>query len=394
MLNNRLKIICLSVAFISTATLVFAQKPRARDIGIPFEGTPGKWNAITDVPGVEVGYSTIISGSGKNHIGKGPVRTGVTAIFPNGKVNHHPVFANWYTLNGNGEMTGTTWLTESGFLETPVMITNTNSVGVVRDAVLKWFVEKNWYGDEKFWYTYPVVAETYDGAMNDIYGFQVKESNAWEALNSATTGPITEGNIGGGTGMMCLGFKGGTGTASRVITINGKNYTLGVLVQSNFGRKKNLTIAGVPVGQELKDTLNYEIKMPPQSKRQEGDGSIIVIVATDAPLLPHQLKRIAERVALGVGKVGGRGENSSGDIFLAFSTANPDAFSRNKSTQVEMLPNDQLNPVYEATVQSVEEAIINAMVAAETMEGINGNKAYALPHDAVIRLLKKHGMVK
>ncbi len=386
-----------SILFIGIVTftgIASAQKPRARDIGIPFEGTPGKNNAITDVPGVEVGYSTIISGSGANHIGKGPVRTGVTAIFPNGKVNHHPVFANWYTLNGNGEMTGTTWLTESGFLETPVMITNTNSVGVVRDAVLKWFVNKNWYGDEQFWYTYPVVAETYDGAMNDIYGFQVKESNAWAALDSAKSGPIKEGNVGGGTGMMCLGFKGGTGTASRLITINGKTYTLGVLVQSNFGRKKNLTIAGVPVGLELKDTLNYEIKAPPQSKRQEGDGSIIVIVATDAPLLPHQLKRIAERVALGVGRVGGRGENGSGDIFLAFSTANPDAFSRNKSTQVEMLPNDQLNPLYEATVQSVEEAIINAMVAADTMEGINGNKAYALPHDAVIRLLRKHNMIK
>jgi D-aminopeptidase len=287
MLINHPKAICLLVLFASIINIVFAQKPRARDIGIPFEGTPGKWNAITDVPGVEVGYSTIIRGSGKNVLGKGPVRTGVTAIFPNGKVNHHPVFANWYTLNGNGEMTGTTWLTESGFLETPVMITNTNSVGVVRDAVLKWFVDKSWYGNEEYWYTYPVVAETYDGALNDIYGFQVKESNAWKAMDSAATGPVKEGNIGGGTGMMCLGFKGGTGSASRVITINGKSYTLGVLVQSNFGRKKNLTIAGVPVGQELKDTLNYEIKAAPQSKRQEGDGSIIVIVATDAPLLPH-----------------------------------------------------------------------------------------------------------
>lgn len=384
----------LLVALAVSTTITFAQKPRARDIGIPFEGTPGKWNAITDVPGVEVGYSTIISGSGKNYAGKGPVRTGVTAIFPNGKVNHHPVFANWYTLNGNGEMTGLTWLTESGFLETPVLITNTNSVGVVRDAVLKWFVEKNWYGNEKGWYTYPVVAETWDGAMNDIYGFQVKESNAWEAMNSATTGPVKEGNIGGGTGMLCLGFKGGSGTASRIVTINGKQYTLGVFVQSNFGRKKNLTIAGVPIGQELKDTLNYEIHDLANSHRQEGDGSIIVVVATDAPLLPHQLKRIAERVALGVGRVGGRGENSSGDIFIAFSTANPDAFNRSKSTQVEMLPNDQCNPLYEATVQSVEEAIINAMVAADTMEGVNGNKAYALPHDAVMRLLRKHGMVK
>lgn len=380
--------------FLFLVTNAFAQKPRARDIGIPFEGKPGKYNAITDVPGVEVGYSTIISGSGKNIMGKGPVRTGVTAILPNGKVNHHPVFANWYTLNGNGEMTGTTWLTESGFLETPVMITNTNSVGVVRDAVLKWFVHTNWYGNEQYWYTYPVVAETYDGGLNDIYGFQVKESNAFEALNSATTGAIKEGNVGGGTGMMCLGFKGGTGTSSRVLTINGKAYTLGVLVQSNFGRKKNLTIAGAPVGRELKDTQNYERKAPPQSKYEEGDGSIIVVLATDAPLLPHQLKRIAQRVALGVGKVGGRGENGSGDIFLAFSTANPDAFSRTGNTQVEMLANDQIDPLFEATVQSVEEAIINAMVAADTMEGINGNKAYALPHDAVIRVLKKYNIVK
>ena len=383
----------LSALLITLVNLAFAQKPRARDIGIPFEGTPGKWNAITDVPGVEVGYSTIISGSGKDHIGKGPVRTGVTAIFPNGKVNHHPVFANWYTLNGNGEMTGTTWVTESGFLETPVMITNTNSVGTVRDAVLKWFVDRSWY-HEDFWYTYPVVAETYDGFLNDIYGFHVKESNAYEALDSAKSGPIKEGNVGGGTGMMCLGFKGGTGTASRVITINGKNYTLGVLVQSNFGRKKNLTFAGVPVGAELKDTLNSILVLPPEYKKPEGQGSIIVVVATDAPLLPHQLKRIAERVALGVGIVGGRGENSSGDIFIAFSTANPAAFSRKDNVQVEMLANDQCNPLYEATVQSVQEAIINAMVAADTMEGINGNKAYALPHDAVIRLLKKHGMVK
>ncbi|MFB9843473.1 DmpA family aminopeptidase [Mucilaginibacter ginsenosidivorans] len=393
MLHHRLKTICPWIIFISISTSAFAQKPRARDIGIPFTGTPGKYNAITDVPGVEVGFSTIISGSGKDHIGKGPVRTGVTAIFPNGKVNHHPVFANWYSLNGNGEMTGTTWITESGFLESPVMITNTNSVGTVRDAVLKWFVDKNWYRED-FWYTYPVVAETYDGFLNDIYGFHVKEANAYEALDSAKPGPVQEGNVGGGTGMMCLGFKGGTGTASRVFTINGKQYTLGVLVQSNFGRKKNLTIAGVPVGLELKDTLNNKLVTPPEYKKPEGQGSIIVVVATDAPLLPHQLKRIAARVPLGIGIVGGRGENSSGDIFTAFSTANPDAFSRERSTQVEMISNDQINPLFEATVQSVEEAIINAMVAAETMEGINGNTSYALPHDAVIRLLRKHGMVK
>ena len=369
-----------------------AQKPRARDIGIPFDGVPGKYNAITDVKGVEVGYSTIISGSGKNVLGNGPVRTGVTAILPRGK-NNNPVYANWYTLNGNGEMTGTTWVTESGFLETPIMITNTNSVGVVRDAVLKWFVNKHWY-KEDFWYTYPVVAETYDGFLNDIYGFHVKESNAWEALDSTKTGYLKEGNVGGGTGMMCLGFKGGTGTASRVVKIKDSAYTVGVLVQSNFGRKKSLTIAGVSVGKELMDTLNNELKLPPQHYRKEGDGSIIVVVATDAPLLPHQLKRIAARVPLGIGIVGGRGTNGSGDIFIAFSTANENAFQRNDFTKVIALPNDLIDPLFEATVQAVEEAIINAMVAAETMEGINGNKSYALPHQLVIALLKKYNRIK
>ena len=368
----------------------FGQKPRARDIGIPFEGTPGKFNAITDVAGVEVGYSTIITGSGKNVRGKGPVRTGVTAILPRGR-NNNPVYANWYALNGNGEMTGTTWVTESGFLETPIMITNTNSVGVVRDAVLKWFVKTGWY-KEDFWYTYPVVAETYDGFLNDIYGFHVQESHAFEALNKAKGGPLQEGNIGGGTGMMCLGFKGGTGTSSRMLKVKDSTYTVGVLVQSNFGAKRNLTIAGVPIGKELKDTLNYEFKAPPSY--QPGDGSIIVVVATDAPLLPHQLKRLAARVPIGVGKVGGRGENGSGDIFIAFSTANTDAFQRAAVSEVDQLPNDLINPLFEATVQAVEEAIINAMVAAETMEGINGNKAYRLPHKLVIDALKKYNKIK
>jgi D-aminopeptidase len=374
--------------FIQTA--VTAQKPRARDIGIPFDGMPGKFNAITDVKGVEVGYSTIISGSGKNIRGKGPVRTGVTAILPRGK-NNNPVYANWYTLNGNGEMTGTTWVTESGFLEGPVMITNTNSVGTVRDAVLKWYVKKGWY-KEDFWYTYPVVAETYDGFLNDIYGFHVKESNAYEALDSAKSGFIKEGNVGGGTGMMCLGFKGGSGSSSRVIKVKDSTYTLGVFVQSNFGRKRNLTIAGVPVGKELIDTLNNEFKAPPSY--QAGDGSIIVVVATDAPVLPHQLKRIVQRVSLGIGLVGGQGTNGSGDIFIAFSTASPTAFQRAAFTKVDVLPNDEINPLFEATIQATEEAIINAMVAAETMEGINGNKSYALPHKLVMDVLKKYNRVK
>ncbi|MBL0136703.1 MAG: P1 family peptidase [Chitinophagaceae bacterium] len=380
--------ICL---FLLLQTFSMAQKPRARDIGIPFNGVTGKYNAITDVKGVEVGYSTIISGQGKNIRGKGPVRTGVTAILPRGR-NNNPVFANWYTLNGNGEMTGTTWITESGFLETPIMITNTNSVGVVRDAVLKWFVKTGWY-KEDFWYTYPVVAETYDGFLNDIYGFHVKEENAYEALNTAKSSSLQEGNVGGGTGMMCLGFKGGTGTSSRVVKIKDSTYTVGVLVQSNFGAKRNLTIAGVPVGRELKDTMNYVLNAPP-SYRQEGDGSIIVVVATDAPLLPHQLKRIAARVPVGVGIVGGSGENGSGDIFIAFSTANPSAFQREDFTKVEELPNDLINPLFDATVQAVEEAILNAMVAAETMEGINGNKAYGLPHNLVIDVLKKYKRIK
>jgi L-aminopeptidase/D-esterase-like protein len=385
-----MKKIIVIISLLLYQTYLYSQKPRARDIGIPFEGTPGKFNAITDVKGVEVGYSTIITGEGKNIRGKGPVRTGVTAILPRGH-NNNPVYANWYSLNGNGEMTGTTWVTESGFLEGPVMITNTNSVGVVRDAVLKWYVKTGWY-KEDFWYTYPVVAETYDGFLNDIYGFHVKEENAFEALNNAKSGLLKEGNVGGGTGMMCLGFKGGSGSSSRVIKIKDSAYTLGVFVQANFGRKRNLTIAGVPVGKELIDTLNNEFKAPPSY--QPGDGSIIVVVATDAPVLPHQLKRIVQRVSLGIGQVGGQGTNGSGDIFIAFSTANPTAFQRNNFTKVDVLPNDEINPLFEATIQATEEAIINAMVAAETMEGINGNKSYALPHKLVIDILKKYNRIK
>ena len=374
---------------------VYSQKPRARDLGIPFVGTPGVFNAITDVQGVQVGYSTIITGKGENTVGNGPIRTGVTAIFPRGKAKKFsPVYANWYSLNGNGEMTGTTWVTESGFLETPIMITNTNSVGVVRDAVLKWYVDTDWYSGEDWWYTYPVVAETYDGFLNDIYGFHVKEKHVLEAIENSSSGQIAEGNIGGGTGMMCLGFKGGTGTSSRVLKIKDSSYTVGALVQSNFGAKRNLSIAGVPVGVALKDTLNSVFNGPPKSRRQEGDGSIIVIVATDVPLLPHQLKRIAQRIPLGIGIVGGRGSNGSGDIFLAFSTANEGAFNRDNIASITSMPNDLLMPVFEATVQVVEEAIINAMIAAETMEGINGNTSYAIPHDVLVETLKKYNRIK
>lgn len=390
-MNKLLTILfCTLVCFQS-----FSQKPRAREIGVPFSGKTGEFNAITDVKGVEVGYSTVISGDGENVLGKGPIRTGVTAIFPRGKANKFsPVFANWYSLNGNGEMTGTTWLSESGFLETPIMITNTNSVGEVRQAVLKWFVDTDWYKGESWWYTYPVVAETYDGFLNDIYGFHVKEEHVLEAINDAKSGKITEGNVGGGTGMACLGFKGGTGTSSRILEIQDETYTVGVLVQSNFGSKENFTVDGVPVGLVLKDTLNYEFKSPPASHRKDGDGSIIVIVATDAPLLPHQLKRLAQRVPLGVGIIGGRGENGSGDIFLAFSTANEHAFNRDGNSSINMLSNDLMNPLFEATVQAVEEAILNAMLAAETMEGINGNKAYGLPADLLMETLTKYNRIK
>jgi L-aminopeptidase/D-esterase-like protein len=387
-----MKFTLLVILLLMTIFPVEAQKKRARDLGIPFVGETGKYNTITDVKGVEVGYSTIISGEGDSTAGKGPIRTGVTAIFPRGK-KFSPVYANWYSLNGNGEMTGTTWVTESGFLETPIMITNTNSVGIVRDTVLKWYVDIDWYQGEDWWYTYPVVGETYDGFLNDIYGFHVKEEHVLEAIDNTTIGAIAEGNVGGGTGMMCLGFKCGTGTSSRVINIKDKTYTVGVLVQANFGSKKNLTIAGVPVGRALKDTESEIYNAPPQSRRQEGDGSIIAIVATDAPLLPHQLKRIAQRIPLGIGIVGGRGSNGSGDIFLAFSTANKNAFNRDENTTVETLPNDKMTPLFEATVNAVEESIINAMVAAETMEGNNGNTSYAIPHDQLIDVLKKYNVI-
>ncbi|SMG52498.1 L-aminopeptidase/D-esterase [Marivirga sericea] len=387
--------IFLIFVIILTSSQLYGQKPRARDLGVPFNGTTGELNAITDVTGVEVGYSTIISGSGENIVGKGPIRTGVTAIFPRGKAQKFsPVFANWYSLNGNGEMTGTIWVTESGFLETPIMITNTNSVGVVRDAVLKWYVDTNWYNGEEWWYTYPVVAETYDGFLNDIYGFHVEEKHVLEAIDNAKAGKIAEGNVGGGTGMMCLGFKGGTGTSSRIVQIDDSTFTVGALVQANFGERNSLTIMGVPVGQVLKDTLNDKLNLPPQSYRKQGDGSIIVVLATDAPLLPHQLKRLAQRISLGVGKTGGYGRNGSGDIFIAFSTANPDAFQRYNFSEVTMLPNDLIDPLLEATVQVVEEAIINAMVAAETMEGINGNKSYAIPHQLLRDVLKKYNRLE
>src|SRR5678816_2695426 len=378
--------------FMVASATSFSQekKARARDIGIPFDGTPGKYNAITDVAGVEVGHTTLIEGSGKLEKGKGPVRTGVTAIFPAGK-KYAPVFANWHMLNGNGDMTGTHWITESGFLETPILITNTSSVGTVRDAALKWMDEHKYYDTSQglFWYSYPVVAETWDGVLNDINGFHVRPEHVWQAMEKASSGLVAEGAVGGGTGMVCLGFKGGIGTSSRVIDKKLGGYTVGVLVQSNFGVKSQLTIAGVPVGKELADTLNIKIYDEPSAENKlknewSDQGSIIVVVATDAPLFPHQLKRIAQRVVLGIGKVGGIGGNGSGDIFIAFSTANKNSFSRTKETTATMFSNDQMGALFSATIQATEEAIVNALVAGTTTKGINDNTVYGLPHDAAV----------
>lgn len=364
-----------------------AKKPRGRDLGIPFSGTAGMFNAITDVAGVEVGFTTLIDGKGDLQEGKGPVRTGVTAIFPKGKLYQGRVFAAWYTLNGNGEMTGTTWVKESGCLGSPVMITNTHSVGVVRDAVIEWYVKKfptsGYSGDISL----PVVAETFDGFLNDINGFHVKKEHVFAAIESASSGPVKEGNVGGGTGMICHFFKGGTGTASRKVSIDKKEYTVGVLVQTNYGSRDQLNIAGVPVGKEIQDLM-------PSLNKKDKDGSIIVVLATDAPLLPHQLERLAKRIPLGIGVMGGRGNNSSGDIFITFSTANADINKDTEIAKLEMLPNDLLDPLFKATAEATEEAIVNSMVAAETMEGINGNKAYAIPHDRLIAALKKYNRIK
>lgn len=360
---------------------VFSQiKPRARDLGIPFDGFTGKFNAITDIKGVEVGYTTLISGEGKSAI-----RTGVTAILPQGKDFNGRVFAAWHTLNGNGEMTGTTWIEESGSLGCPIMITNTHSVGIVRDAVIEWaakrYAGEGYSGD----FSLPVVAETWDGRLNDINGFHVKKEHAFQALDNAKTGAIAEGNVGGGTGMVAHGFKGGTGTSSRVLDAKSGGYTVGVLVQANYGSRELFSVAGVPVGKEIKDLL------PLRGKADDGQGSIIVVVATDAPLLPFQLKRLVKRVSLAVGNVGGRGENSSGDIFIAFSTANAAEVSKDDSVaNLTMLPNEKINPLFWATAQATEEAILNAMVSAETMTGLNGNTIFALPHDRLKEILKKY----
>ena len=365
------------------------KKIRARDIGIPLNGITGKFNSITDVKGVLVGHETIIKGEGDLEVGKGPIRTGVTAILPRGKV-FDPVFAGWYSLNGNGEMTGTTWLEESGFLEGPIMITNTHSVGMVRDAVIEWQYNNKLFNTlydikDLFW-ALPVVAETYDGSLNDINGFHVKKEHAIKALENAQGGIVLEGGVGGGTGMICHGFKGGIGTSSRKINIENNDYTIGVLVQANYGNRNQLTISGVPVGKEIQ---NIKPKIT-YGEKTNGLGSIIVVVATDAPFLPNQLKRIARRVPIGISRVGGYGSNGSGDIFITFSTANKKAFDRKNEKSITFLPNDKMNPFFLATVEATEEAILNALISAETMIGINNNTVYKLPHDRLKNILKKY----
>ncbi len=385
-------IACVSIVLLSALPVLAQTKARARDLGVPFDGAPGPLNAITDVAGVEVGHTTLISGDGPLKVGQGPVRTGVTAILPRGRNSADPVFAGWWTLNGNGEMTGTTWVEESGFLEGPVMITNTHSVGVVRDAVIAW---QHKHGKTAQPWSLPVVAETYDGFLNDIDGFHVKPEHATAALDSARSGAVSEGNVGGGTGMICNGFKGGIGTASRAFSIAGAgNYTLGVLVQCNYGSKTQLRIAGVPIGPEIPEQTIVGDNRPQPEHPDAERGSIIVVVATDAPLLPHQLKRLPRRVSLGLGRLGSTSGNGSGDIFIAFSTANAGAARPDAPRTLQMLPNEKLGAVFEATVQSVEEAVVDAMIAAETMTGISGHKVTALPHDRLREILKKYNRLK
>ena len=368
---------------VAIASFAHAQsKPRARDLGVPFDGAPGLLNAITDVAGVEIGHTTIIAGEGELKIGQGPIRTGVTAVLARGRAGSAPVFAAFFSLNGNGEMTGTHWVEESGLLEGPVMITNTHSVGAVHEAAIAWNVRRG--GGQQPW-SLPVVAETWDGALNDINGFHVREKHVFEALENARGGAVAEGNVGGGTGMICHEFKGGIGTASRKLEERAGGYSVGVLVQCNYGLRRQLRIAGIPVGAEI----------PVQSPRaSDEEGSIIIVVATDAPLLPHQLKRLARRAALGLARNGSVAGNSSGDIFIAFSTANSAAGTSTGLADLKMLPNDRIGPLFEATVQATEEAIVNALVAAETMTGVNNRRVVALPHDRLREVLRKYNRLK
>ena len=357
-------------------------EPRARDLGVPFEGVPGPLNAITDVAGVTVGHSTLLDSADPAH----QVRTGVTAILPRGRDTlTRPAFAATVALNGNGEMTGTAWVEESGMLDGPVVLTNTHSVGVVHDAVIAWRIRANVPDSIDDRWSLPVVAETWDGYLNDINGFHVRAEHVVAALDGARSGAVAEGNVGGGTGMICHEFKCGIGTASRRVAVRAASYTVGVLVQANYGIRDTLRIAGVPVGQHLRDHRIRE-----EAALGEA-GSIVVVVATDAPLLPHQLKRVARRAGLGLARNGSYAGNGSGDLFIAFSTANADAVSDRPLNGAQFVGNDSLDPLFRATVEATEEAIINAMVAARDMKGQHGHYALAIPHDALREVLRRYG---
>lgn len=390
----------LLTIFLATLTPLFAsvaaEGPRARGLGIPFDGIAGPLNAITDVEGVEVGQVTLFSGNGELRVGEGPVRTGVTIVHPRGKDSTEGVFGGWFTLNASGEMTGTTWLEERGLIEGPIGITNTHSVGVVRDAAVSWMVQKGWTAD---WHA-PVVAETYDGALNDINGFHVTREHALDAMGNATTGPVPEGAVGGGTGMVCNGFKGGIGTASRKIDVGDESYTVGVLVQCNYNWDgEDLRIGSKPVSHLLPvgmhcfedSTIKRHVDWYPYCDEltasavspRTRDGSIIVIVATDAPLLPHQLRRVAKRPSLALGRLGAVSTAGSGDIFVAFSTANAGRIDESNMSDVTVYPNYELTTVFAATIQATEEAIVNAMVGADTVVGVAGFRVKELPEEQV-----------
>ena len=358
-------------------------QPRARDLGIPFDGTPGEYNAITDVAGVTVGFETIVRDLDDDKA----VRTGVTAVLPRGEAtNSQPVYGGWFSLNGNGEMTGTTWVEESGFVEGPIMITNTHSVGAVHEGTIQWRFNNGAADSSGYWWSLPVIAETWDGYLNDINGFHVRPAHAAAAIESAKGGPVVEGNVGGGTAMNCFEYKCGTGTSSRVTEAAGEPYTVGVLVQANFGRRDNLIVAGVPVGKFLRDEMVFSSTLPDF----QGLGSIIIVVGTDAPLLPHQLKRLTRRAALGLSRTGSIASNGSGDIFIAFSTANDDVNQASSGGGIESVPNEAIVPLFEATIQATEEAIINALVAGRTMTGNRGNTVQAIDHAALQDVLRKH----
>jgi len=399
----------LLLAVVTAISGTAQSRPRGRDLGIPFPGQTGPANAITDVAGVAVGHVTLNEGEGKLVPGQGPVRTGVTAILPRPRGNWDPVFAATFNLNGNGDMTGINWIKESGFLEGPILLTGTHSVGTVRDATIQWQLRNG----REFVFTYPIVAETFD-FLNDATGEHVKPVHALQALDRARPGPVEEGAVGGGTGMGCNGFKGGIGTSSRVLSAAQGGYTIGVLVQCNYGG--DLRILGVPIRPEITDLGTCTVLPQPLSRpwtRQippcpatggaaggpvagdyEGRGSIIVVVATDAPLLPHQLERIARRVGMGLGRLGSWAGNSSGDLFLAFSTANGGAAGPVGTPSLTMLPNDRIDPLFSATIDATEEAVVNAMLAAQTMTGADGIRSFGLPGDRVVAALRKYNRMK